>query len=75
MLEFIKSSEENLYTAQLSASQLWESNFVVSSIRVEDERNNYVEGKVRLLKRGNRQKRQSRHKSGGVALLPQVFAH
>ncbi len=47
MLEFIKSSEENLYTAQLSASQLWESNFVVSSIRVEDERNNYVEGKVR----------------------------
>ncbi len=45
-LHFVKGSEENLYTAVLSCDELSFGQYRVDSIRVEDLKNNYVDGNV-----------------------------
>lgn len=45
-LEFVKSSVGNLYTAIVPCDQLSLGEYMVSSIRIEDQKNNYVDGKV-----------------------------
>lgn len=45
-LEFVKGSEKNLYTAVLPCEQLSLGDYVVTSIRIEDLKNNYVDGEI-----------------------------
>lgn len=45
-LEFEPGDEENVYTATVPCTQFGTGSFYVGSIRVEDERSNYVDGAV-----------------------------
>lgn len=45
-LEFEPSDEENVYTATVPCSQFRADSYYVGSIRVEDERDNYIDGTV-----------------------------
>lgn len=45
-LEFEPSGEENVYTATVPCSQFRADSYYVGSIRVEDERDNYIDGTV-----------------------------